>query len=239
METVKLVTISQQAGLVADDQSIYSQILNDIAQGQLVSGDRLVTTQLAKKYGSSINPVREALKQLEGEGFVAFQKNSGARVARFAFSTMRDVFEMLQLLEPYLLKEFTQNHTPEDIAELENIIQKMTATQAQDFTRFRELDTAFHWQLYRGHYNQEAVKLWRRKRLILQAMHANLPISHKRYSDAVAEHQTLLSFISKGAVEEANEALLAHIKSGGDYWIAQVTETASSSGYRPLQGLTG
>lgn len=54
--------------LINEQSTIYAYILNDIANAVFVSGDRLVTTKLAEKYHTSINPVREALKQRKERG---------------------------------------------------------------------------------------------------------------------------------------------------------------------------
>ncbi|MCM2680199.1 GntR family transcriptional regulator [Echinimonas agarilytica] len=200
------------------NQTIYDQILSDIAHGIWVSGDRLVTTSLAKRYDTSVNPIREALKQLEGEGFVTFQKNSGARVAQFEYSTMRDVFEILQLLEPYFLNWFTDSYTAKNIACLEAIMEQMKAISHENPAEFRELDTKFHWEMYKGHYNESAVQLWKSKKIVLQAMHCNIPIHHRRYEQALNEHQQLLDLLKSNESERAKELLVQHILNGGDYW---------------------
>lgn len=219
MTLIELVYNNNQMALIENDQSIYSNALNDIAKGHLVSGDRLVTTQLAKRYNTSINPVREALKQLEGKGFVTFQNNSGARVAKFEYETMRNVFEMLQLLEPYFLTWFIEHITEQDIDKLSQILRLMKKTSLSDFASFRELDTSFHWQMYRHHYNQEAVNLWRSKKLVLQALHASLPISPDRFKHALLEHQTMLEYLKNGQGELAKKVLETHIRQGGEYWV--------------------
>ncbi|MDU0355199.1 GntR family transcriptional regulator [Paraglaciecola aquimarina] len=118
--------LNAKGRLVSEEDTIYTKILNDIAQGKLTSGDRLVTTQLAKAYDTSINPVREALKQLQGEGFVTVLPNSGSRVTKFEFHTMRDVFEILQLLEPYLIEWFIHEHSEAQITALKNVLAEMS-----------------------------------------------------------------------------------------------------------------
>ncbi|MBD1390490.1 GntR family transcriptional regulator [Neiella sp. HB171785] len=204
--------------LLTESNTIYNRLLSDITNGVLSSGDRLITTQLAERYNSSINPVREALKQLEGEGFVTFQKNSGARVTHFEYATMRDVFELLQLLEPYFLQWFVDHYTDAQINRLRDIANWMRQLDTSDFAGFRELDTAFHWQMYRNHYNKTAVQLWRQKKLVLQAMHANLAISKRRFLDAIDEHGEMLDLIASDQAGAAIEALRQHIRCSGDYW---------------------
>lgn len=204
--------------LLAEETTIYARILNDIANAVYVSGDRLVTTQLAKRYNTSINPIREALKQLQGEGFVTVAPNSGARVAKFEYHTMRDVFEILQLLDPYLMEWFVDGHTTEQLNELYELVKKMEALTPENHADYRILDTQFHWLMYNHHYNRSAVDLWRRKRLILQAMHSNLSLNSARISQSIKEHKEMLISIEKRDVEATLTILKAHITGSGQYW---------------------
>ncbi|WP_041522695.1 GntR family transcriptional regulator [Gilvimarinus agarilyticus] len=204
--------------LIDPNDSVYARLLSDIAYGEFVSGDRLITTALAERYGTSVNPVREALKQLEGEGFVTFQRNSGARVARFEFETMRNVFEILQVLEPYLLEWFIEHHGAANLALLQQTIDKMCALSPEQHGQFRELDTMFHWEMYRHHYNTTAVDLWRRKKIMLQALHAKLPISKAKLQSTITEHQQMLESLQKGDGAKLQRQLAQHIQTSGEYW---------------------
>lgn len=200
------------------DNKIYAQILGDIAQGVYVSGDRLVTTALAKRYSTSINPIREAIKQLEGEGFVTSQKNSGARVANFSYAAMRDVFEILQLLEPYLFEWYTQRYTQDCLLKLNDVLHQMRTLAADQHMTFRELDTEFHWLMYKHHYNKSAVQLWKKNKLILQALHGNIPISLARRQHAIDEHEKILSALLNKKPQDSIQALQEHINQGRQYW---------------------
>ena len=59
---------------------VYSKIREDIIEGNIPADSRLKIRDLAARYGVSTNPVREALQQLRGEGFVIITPNRGARV---------------------------------------------------------------------------------------------------------------------------------------------------------------
>ncbi|MCF2947128.1 GntR family transcriptional regulator [Paraglaciecola aquimarina] len=211
-------TESTDSKLISEEDSIYTKILNDIARGKLVSGDRLVTTQLAKQYNTSINPVREALKQLQGEGFVTVLANSGSRVTKFEFHTMRDVFEILALLEPYLMEWFINEHTDEQLDTLKIILKQMTDLSPSDFVRYRELDAEFHASMYSHHYNKRAYGMWCKNRLMLQAFHANLGFSVRRFEQSLVEHQDLLTGIENRNVDAVMTTLNKHIDNSGQYW---------------------
>lgn len=201
--------------LISEKSTIYAYILNDIANAVFHSGDRLVSTKLAEKYQTSINPIREALKQLQGEGFVTVEPNSGARVARFEYNTLRDVFEILQLLEPYLMSWFVEEHSDEDRHEMESLLSEMeTATDKE----YRALDTQFHWLTVKNHYNRKAVDLWRRNRLILLAMQSNVRLNASRIRQSIEEHKRIISALENRDVTAVLEIMNEHIGNSGKYW---------------------
>ena len=204
--------------LLLEDTSIYARILIDIANAVFVSGDRLVTTKLAERYNTSINPIREALKQLQGEGFVTVSPNSGARVAKFEYHTMRDVFEILQLLEPYFMEWFVLEHSEEQFKELQDVVATMQSLKPTEHANYRILDTQFHWLMYSKHYNKNAIDLWRRNRIILQAMHANLSLNSARIKQSMAEHKEMLAAIESRDVDATLAILKNHISKSGQYW---------------------
>ena len=53
---------------------------DDIISGSLPFGSRLRIDELATRYGVSHMPIREALRELHGEGLVVIEPNRGARV---------------------------------------------------------------------------------------------------------------------------------------------------------------
>lgn len=201
--------------LISEKSSIYAYILNDIANADFHSGDRLISTKLAKKYKTSINPVREALKQLQGEGFVTVEPNSGARVALFEYNTLRDVFEILQLLEPYLMTWFVEEHTDEDRHELETLLTKMESATDKEY---RSLDTQFHWLTVKNHYNHKAVDLWRRNRLMLLAMQTSVKLNSSRIKQSIEEHKSILRGLENRDVKAVLDIMHQHINNSGTYW---------------------
>ena len=108
-------------GASSEGASLYELIREDIIEGRLAANERLVVTDLARRHGTSTNPVREALQLLRGEGFVTFVANRGARVRPIDQDFVRDIYEIGVLIEPALTRWFVNMATGEDIAELERI----------------------------------------------------------------------------------------------------------------------
>ncbi|MBK0373917.1 GntR family transcriptional regulator [Streptomyces sp. RB110-1] len=80
--------------------SVCTAIRDDIVSGAHAPGSRLTEELLARRYGVSRVPVREALRTLESEGFVVTRRHAGACVAEPTAREAADLLEMRTLLEP-------------------------------------------------------------------------------------------------------------------------------------------
>ena len=147
----RLQPVSQQKN--TQSGAIYKLIRDDIIQGRLAANSRLKISALAEFYGTSTNPIREALQQLRGEGFVLIEPNRGARVRPIDDDFIRDVYEIESLIEPYLAKSFVELATSNDIIKLEELHEEIAELNFLDPVIFTELDTRFHSMFYRKHYN--------------------------------------------------------------------------------------
>lgn len=78
---------------------IFSQILLSIFTGAYPAGTRLKVQHLAKQYGVSSTPVREAIVELTGIGVVELIPNRGAVVAPFGIPEIREIYHVRRILE--------------------------------------------------------------------------------------------------------------------------------------------
>lgn len=200
---------------LAQERSIYEQILQDILDGRLLANERLKVTALAARYGTSTNPVREALQQLRGEGFVIFSPNRGARVRPIDEDFARDIYEVEALIEPYLTAWFVGIATEADTQRLEAVQDEIEKLGFEDPLRHSELDTRFHQIIYDGHYNRHAADLWWRHREILRAIARRFPYSMVRRKEIIAEHRQIIDRIKAQDAAGAAEAVRQHILGSG------------------------
>ena len=80
-------------------QLAYEHLRERITRGGYGPGYRLVLDQLARELGMSVVPVREAIRRLEAEGLVTFERNVGARVAAIDPVDYRDACQTLAIVE--------------------------------------------------------------------------------------------------------------------------------------------
>jgi DNA-binding GntR family transcriptional regulator len=206
----------------ADDQpeqleetSTYELIREDILEGRLAAGERLKISALAARYNTSTNPVREALQQLRGEGFVVFEHNRGARVRPIDEEFVRDIYEVEVLIEPYLTRWFVDLVTDADIERLEDIQSQIEELAFKDLEANSQLDTQFHRVLYDRHYNRHAFDMWLKHREILRAISRSFPLSLTRRAAILSEHRALIAALKAHDADAAAEVVATHVRGSG------------------------
>src|SRR4051812_19873531 len=202
-------------GASSEGASLYERIREDIIEGRLAANERLVVTDLARRHGTSTNPVREALQLLRGEGFVIFIANRGARVRPIDQDFVRDIYEIGVLIEPALTQWFVSMATVEDIAELERIQSKIEDNNFADTVRHSELDTAFHTVMYQKHYNRHAAELWWKPREVLRAVSRRFDFTLARRAAIIREHRELIAHVKAGEADKAAELIARHVEGSG------------------------
>lgn len=89
--------------------SIAHALREDILAGRLSPGERLVEEAIAKRYGVSRVPVREALTRLQSEGFVSIVRYRGAAVSETLIQDSRELLQIRRGLEILAAQLAAQN----------------------------------------------------------------------------------------------------------------------------------
>lgn len=181
----------------------YEAIRALIIDGEYQPGDRLVLDHLARELDISPVPVREAIRRLEAEGYVNFQRNLGATVSTIDALAYGESMETLAILEGAATGLAAVKLTKRDIQAARRINNGMAASLASlDPVSFTRGNREFHEVLYRRCPNRHLLAViereWSRLAVIRRSTFAFVP---QRAGEAVAEHQGLLERISAGATE--------------------------------------
>jgi len=133
-----------------------------IIKGEFKSGERLIQDDLAKKLGVSRMPLREALKQLEVEGYLVLEPHKGAIVKSLSINEIQEIYFLRSKLEPIAMKEKFKHFSEEDINELENLSEEMLKVKA--INDYIKLNIRFHSILISdcqwGRLNKMISALW-------------------------------------------------------------------------------
>jgi DNA-binding GntR family transcriptional regulator len=141
---------------------IAAQIREAILSGTLREGERLVERTLAAELGSSVTSVREAMIELEAEGFLTKKPNSATHVTRLTRSDVEKIFAVRRVLEAYAVEEACRKATPEQVRRLELVYAGMVkCVQENDAKGLVNRDVEFHkliWEFTGNEYLQLALK---------------------------------------------------------------------------------
>jgi DNA-binding GntR family transcriptional regulator len=184
-----------------------------ILGGTFPPGFQLRQEELAREFGISRIPIREALLLLENEGLVKILPHRGAVVVTLSIEEIEELFNMRMLLEPFLLLRSAPQLDDDDLAVLDkNIEQYAASIDTFDMTRWNSLNAAFHLGLYRHARSPRMLatvenllnECDRHVRLQLSSIEADRP-------RAVREHRDLVRLCREGRYDEAAHCLRAHI----------------------------
>lgn len=140
LATSVLQTQRSTHGLVAD------AIRLAIVRGQLVPGQALGQMELARQFGLSRVPVREALRQLEAEGLVISYPHRGSTVATLTADDVEEVFLIRRSLESAALQLAIPRMHAVDLQRAESVLKRTDADPNP--THLGELNWDFHESLY-------------------------------------------------------------------------------------------
>ena len=121
-------------------EKTYDYLKTNILSGHFIPGERLAEEHLAEELGVSRTPVREALHKLEQEGLIEPLESRGFCVPQDSIEEIEDLFDIRTVLEGYTLKIICERITDEQMAMLEEIIEK-----ADDALRRKRIDEVFQW----------------------------------------------------------------------------------------------
>jgi DNA-binding GntR family transcriptional regulator len=199
---------------------VYEQLKRDVAEFQLVPGDRFTETEISERLGVSRTPVRQALFRLQQEGYVEVLFRSGWRVLPFDFEQFEQLYDLRMVLETTaahrLCEEGVLGHsTKVDRAlldELAAIWLVPVAQRSADTVQVSQWDEAFHCALVAAAGNTEMARVHRdvtdRIRIIRR-----LDFTKQARIDATYdEHAKILKAIQRKRGDQAAMLLRAHIE---------------------------
>jgi DNA-binding GntR family transcriptional regulator len=209
-------------------QSIMRSVLADVFQGRLKPGQHLVTEELARRFGVSHTPVREALIELAGVGVIDLLPNRGAIVRRVTARDVREVCQVRRALECEAVRSACGRTSLPDLHELADDLRRMAAARPRTTAKYveeaRAVDTRLHDLIASSCGNTFlAGELTRLKTLFRalrdvawafdQARH-----DHHRLAEEAREHLAIVEGLLANDRKAASRAMARHIRSGARYW---------------------
>ena len=195
--------------------AVYAQLKRDVAEFNLVPGDRFTENELSERLGVSRTPVRQALFRLQQEGFVEVLFRSGWRVLPFDFDQFEQLYDLRMVLETTAAHRLCADGERVDRGRLEQLTAIWLVAvpdRSSDMAQVSQWDEEFHCSLVAAAGNAEMARVHRdvteRIRIIRR-----LDFSKQARIDATyEEHGKILKAIQRKRGDQAAMLLRAHIE---------------------------
>ena len=136
---------------ITKNVAVYEALRKDIIEGRLKPGQKIIMSEVAKEFGLSDIPVREAIRRLESEGYVHFTPHVGAIVSELDGDKIIELYLIRTELESLATRLAVPHVTSRDIDFLIKKNQEMElAIQAEKLEKLGALNKEFHLRIYRA-----------------------------------------------------------------------------------------
>jgi DNA-binding GntR family transcriptional regulator len=210
---------------------IYQELRRTIITGQHQPGDRLPMESLAESFGTSVTPVREALRMLLKDGLVTMETHAGYFVSRISLRQLDALLDLRSILEVAAVERATTRITAEQLEELEELQSGPPLSEGESPQRFVDRSLRFHQVIAEASGNPELVALIDN----LNDKLALFVVSHRQGVVAPSVHARIVQALRDRDVVAARQAIVDEIQTSREVLIRQVIEREGANWYIGVQ----
>ena len=202
---------------------IANRIRADIADGFLEPGSRIRIADLAKRYGTSHLPVREAIRTVEGDRLVESVPHKGTIVRQIDANFIRNLWGVRTQIEAYLVHEAVENLTSDHLAKIidfKNDYNK--AAKAYDVRAMVEINGRLHDAMYEPADNPEAMRMLKSGWELVVALRSRFPYTPERIDEICDQHEMIVEMIRRRNGAAAALLVRQHCESAAASLMEQV-----------------
>lgn len=202
-------------------EEIREQLIEDILNGRLQPGARIVETKIAHQFGVSQGPVREALRDLELFGFVVSSPFRGTQVRQISTEDLLQIYPIRAALEAVAARAAAERIDGATLNHLEELITSMREAAARDDHRAQaDADHAFHAAIVKASGNHMLEHVWQTMRLSITTC-VTRSVTHRSLHELAERHTVVLDALRAHDPDRAEAAIRRHIEEPGEWILAQ------------------
>jgi GntR family transcriptional regulator, rspAB operon transcriptional repressor len=205
---------------------IYADLRRSVIMGRRLPGEKIDVRELARRYGTSITPIREALQMLHQEGLVTIRPHVGYQVTQLTLKQLRDLMELREILELAAVGRAATRITGQQIQDLQQVYAGYTGDDDESYARYTAENRTFHCAIAQASGNQELAEMLGHlhdrlaRFMVLRHAGETMHQSHARIVEALSAHDAAEACRAMHAeLSETHEIVLERvIQEQGDYW---------------------
>jgi DNA-binding GntR family transcriptional regulator len=229
-----MTAIFQKIEPVSKKARLVTLLREAIVSGAIETGEQIVEGKVAQQFGVGQGLIREALIELEHQGFVQRTPFSGTQVSKLSLEDAQQIFEIRIELEPLAFWLAGHKATPAQMNEVKELADKAKkAAKAENLDAFFDNHLAFRkriWQLSGNRFLQQTLE---RLVIPLYALYL-IRRSHNREGllqtvvDCIEHQDNIFQAYKQGDVEEARRVARDFLSKMKEYLGTRLLPTTSS-----------
>lgn len=214
---------ARASGQFRTTQSMVASGLRDaILSGVLAGGQPLRQEEIAESFGVSRSPVREALRQLEGEGMVAFIPHRGAVVSEISHQEVEEITEIRISLETMAMRKAIPLLDDDDLERAEEVLRRIDREEDL-ITYWSDLNWRFHATLFAPAERPRLLALIKSQHDAFER-YIRMHLALSDYEKPQSEHYELLDLCRKRDTEAVLKLLAKHIENTSDLLVTYIKD---------------
>lgn len=210
-------------------EQVYKILRDEICAGVYPPGYRLQEVELAEHLNVSRSPLREALRQLAGDGLVVEIPNKGVYVKAFTPKDIEEIFDLRIMLETYGIEKSAEKVTSARIKRLLELLGNLETTfDLGDVQTYTAFDEQLHSEIVALAANDLVNEVYGRVRTLNQQFRVLSLTDPQRFNESFDEHRTIIQAIATGDTATAIEAERIHLERARNTIVALMGKNRSA-----------
>ena len=196
-------------------EEVADQLRVRIFAHELAPGTWIDEQTLAKEFGISRTPLREAIKVLAAEGLITMKLRRGAYVTEVNRGDLEQIFTILSLLEGQAAKEAATKAQEKDLNDLDDMHLRLEKAAAdRNLDQFFEINVRFHERIIAIANNPWMTSVIADLRKVLKLQRKDSLSRSGRLQSSLSEHREILKALLKRDPIAAEQAMRTHLARG-------------------------
>jgi len=196
-------------------EEVADQLRVRIFAHELAPGTWIDEQTLAKEFGISRTPLREAIKVLAAEGLITMKLRRGAYVTEVNRGDLEQIFTILSLLEGQAAKEAATKAQEKDLNELDDMHLRLEKAAAdRNLEQFFEVNVRFHERVIAIANNPWLTDVIADLRKVLKLQRKDALSRTGRLQSSLSEHREILKALLERDPIAAEQAMRTHLARG-------------------------
>jgi DNA-binding GntR family transcriptional regulator len=201
-------------------------IIGDLVSGEFQPGMHLTIEALTARYGVSHMPIREALRQLEGEGILISLAHRGFRIEAITEAYIRNIYDIRVGIESMLARRAVEKASGGDIERMRRMHDELSALirSGKPLVAARE-NAVFHKRLYEIAKNPEAELILEGRTRVVRTVGDSLGgYLPEMYETVIAEHEKMIVAFERRDPVAAGQAVFDHVTAARDRLLTRMAK---------------